>query len=120
MTPMNQPQPALALAANPAPPRDRETQRLLDLWVQLTYRTASAAAHHSADEASLRDLQLQVEDALSDRLADPYPVLDELWCWEAALLHTAEIPPEDCLICRKARLGLPADLPLPAGLGGAR
>ena len=47
-------------------------------------------------------------------------MLDELWGWEAALLHTAEAPPEDCLICRKARLGLPADLPLPAGLGGAR
>ena len=120
MTPMNQPQSALALAANPAPPGDRETERLLDLWVQLTHRTASAAAHHSPDEASLRDLQLQVEDALSDRLHDPYPVLDELWCWEAALLHTAETPPEDCLICRKARLGLPADLPLPAGLGGGR
>jgi hypothetical protein len=120
VTPMNQPQPALALAATPAPPRDRETQRLLDLWVQLTYRTASAAAHHSPDETSLRDLQLQVEDALSDRLDDPYLVLDELWGWEAALLHTAETPPEDCLICRKARLGLPADLPLPAGLGGGR
>lgn len=118
MTPMDQPQPALA--ATPAPPRDRETQRLLDLWVQLTYRTASAAAHHSPDEAPLRDLQLQVEDALSDRLDDPFLVLDELWGWEAALLHTAETPPEDCLICRKARLGLPADLPLPAGLGGGR
>ena len=95
MTPTNQPQPALALAATPAPPRDRETQRLLDLWVQLTYRTASAAAHHSPDEASLRDLQLQVEDALSDRLDDPYLVLDELWCWEAALLHTAETRSEE-------------------------
>jgi hypothetical protein len=120
VTPMNQPQPALALTANPAPPRDREAQRLLDLWVQLTYRTASAAAHHSPDEASLRDLQLQVEDALSDRLDNPYLVLDELWCWEATLLHTAETPPEACLICRKARLGLPVDLPLPAGLGGGR
>ena len=37
-----------------------------------------------------------------------------------SLLHAAETPPEDCLICRKARLGLPADLPLPAGLGGGR
>lgn len=120
MTPMNQPQPALALAANPAPPRDRETQRLLDLWVQLTYRTASAAAHHSPDEASLRDLQLQVEDALTERLDDPHVLLDELWVWESTLIHTADTPPEDCLICRKARLGLPADMPLPAGIGGVR
>lgn len=120
MTPMNQPQSALALAASPAPPRDRETQRLLDLWVQLTHRTASAAAHHSPDEASLRDLQLQVEETLSDRLDDPHALLDELWAWESTLMHSAETPPDDCLICRKARLGLPADLPLPAGLGGAR
>lgn len=120
MTPMNQPQPALSLAATPAPPRDRETQRLLDLWVQLTHRTATAAAHHSPDEFPLRDLQLQVEDALSDRLDDPQPLFNELWVWESTLIHTAESPSENCLICRKARLGLPADLPLPAGLGGAR
>lgn len=120
MTPMNQPQHAPALAASQAPPYDRETQRLLDLWVQLTYRTASAAAHHSPDEASLSDLQLRVEEALSDRLDDPYLVLDELWGWEAALLHTAQTAPEDCLICRKARLNLRADLPIPAGLGGGR
>ena len=120
MTPMNQPQPALALAANPAPPRDRETTRLLKLWTELTQRAASAAAHRSPDEESLRILQLQVEDTLADRLTDPDVVMAELWAWEATLLHVAETPPETCLICRKARLGLPADLPLPADLGGAR
>lgn len=44
----------------------------------------------------------------------------ELWVWESTLVHVAETPPETCLICRKARLGLPADLPLPATIGGAR
>lgn len=117
---MNQPQPAFALAANPAPPSDRETTRLLKLWTELTQRAASAAAHRSSDEQPLRSLQLQVEDALTDRLTDPDVAMAELWAWEATLLHIAETPPETCLICRKARLGLPADLPLPADLGGAR
>ncbi len=67
-----------------------------------------------------RILQLQVEEALADRLTDPDVVMAELWVWEATLLHLAETPPETCLICRKARLGLPADLPLPTDLGGAR
>ena len=119
MTPMNQPRPVLAQAANPAPPRDPEAARLLRLWVDLTQRAASAAAHRSGDEQSLRDLQLQVEDALNDRLPRSDALLAELWVWEATLIHVAETPPETCLICRKARLGLPADLPLPAAIGGS-
>ena len=114
-----QPLPVPALAANPAPPRDHETARLLRLWVELTQRVASAAAHRSGDEASLRNLQLQVEDAITDRLPDSDALMAELWVWEAGLLHQAETPPETCLICRKARLGLPADLPLPVAIGGA-
>lgn len=120
MTPMNQPQPTLALAANPAPPRDRETQRLLEVWVQLTHRAASAAAHHSPDEAPLRDLQLRVEDTLFDRLDDAQALPDELLVWESTLIHSAEIPPDHCLICRKARRGLPDDLRVRAGLRAAR
>ena len=119
MTPTPQPQSALAQAANPAPPRDREASRLLRLWVELTQRVASAAAHRSGDEESLRDLQLQVEDAITDRVPDHEALMAELWVWESTLIHVAETPPETCLICRKARLGLPADLPLPAGIGGA-
>jgi hypothetical protein len=115
----SQPLPVPAQAANPAPPRDRETARLLRLWVELTQRTASAAAHRSGDEESLRNLQLQVEDTITDRLPDSEALMAELWVWEAGLLHQAETPPETCLICRKARLGLPADLPLPAAIGGA-
>jgi hypothetical protein len=87
--------------------------------VELTQRTASAAAHRSGDEESLRNLQLQVEDTITDRLPDSEALMAELWVWEAGLLHQAETPPETCLICRKARLGLPADLPLPAAIGGA-
>ena len=120
MTPTTQPRPALAQAANPAPPRDPEAARLLRLWVELTQRAASAAAHRSGDEESLRNLQLQVEDAITDRMPDHEALMAELWAWESTLIHLAETPPETCLICRKARLGLPTDLPLPATIGGAR
>ena len=115
---LNQPLPAFAQAANPTPPRDPEASRLLRLWVDLTQRAASAAAHRSGDEESLRNLQLQVEDAITDRLPDSDSLLAELWVWESTLIHVAETPPETCLHCRRARLGLP-DLPLPGALGGA-
>lgn len=120
MTPMNQPQSSLALTAISAPSRDRETRRLLEVWVQLTHRTASAAAHHSPNESSLRDLQLQVEEMLSLRLEGSQSLLDELLVWESTLIHAAATPPGDCLICRKARRGLPDDLRARAGLGCAR
>lgn len=116
----NQPQPELAQAANPTPPYDEEAARLLRLWVELTWRVASAAAHATDDEESLRNQQLFVEDSITDRLSDSEALMAELWVWEAGLLHQVQAPPETCLICRKARLGLPADLPLPAALGGAR
>ena len=117
---LNQPLPVPARAANPTPPRDPEASRLLRLWVDLTRRAASAAAHRSGDEESLRRLQLQVEDAITDRLPDHDVLMAELWVWESTLIHEAQTPPEACLICRKARLELPADLPLPAALGDAR
>lgn len=116
----SQPLSVPAQAAHPAPPRDPEASRLLRLWVELTQRAASAAAHRSGDEEPLRDLQLQVEDAITDRLPDHEALMAELWVWESTLIHVAETPPETCLICRKARLGLPADLPLPAAAGGVR
>lgn len=115
----SQPQPVPARFANTTPPRDPEAARLLRLWVELTQRAASAAAHRSGDEESLRNMQLQVEDAITDRLPDSEALMAELWVWEAGLVHRSETPPETCLICRKARLGLPADLPLPAVAGGA-
>ena len=116
--PTTQPQPVPAQVANTTPPHDREASRLLRLWVDLTQRLACATAHRSIDEPALRNLQLQVEDEISDQLPESDALLAELWVWEATLIHQSETPPETCLICRKARLGLPADLPLPADMGG--
>ena len=120
MTPITQPRPVFTRAASPAPIYDEEAARLLSLWVELTWRTVSAAAHYCSDEESLRDQQIKVEEAIGARLRDSESLLAELWVWEASLLHQAETPPEICLMCRKARLGLPPDLPLPASVGGAR
>ena len=78
----SQPQPVPAQAANTTPPRDPEASRLLRLWVELTHRAASAAAHRSGDETSLRDMQLQVEDAITDRFPDSEALMAELWVWE--------------------------------------
>ena len=116
------PQPLLApvQAASPTPPHDEQASRLLALWVDLTRRAASAAAHDSSDETALRQMQLQVEDALAQRVPDHPELIDRLIVWEASLVHVAQTPPETCLICRRARLGLPADLPIPAFRGGAR
>lgn len=117
MTPQ-QPQSALVRTANNVPPRDQEASRLLSLWVELTQRVASAAAHGGSDEESLRNLQLQVEDALAHRLPDPEPVMAELWVWESTLLHAAETPSTTCLLCRTGKRGLPDDLQFPAAAAG--
>ena len=120
MTSTIQPQSAAAQAASSTPSRCPEQVRLVELWTDLTRRTAMAAAHGSDDEESLRTLQLQVEDEITDRFPDGDALLVELWTWEASLIHVAQTRPETCLICRRARLGLPADLPLPGAAGGAR
>jgi hypothetical protein len=120
MTPNTQPLPALP-AASPAPPRDKEFNRLLRIWADLAARAVAAAAHGSEDEQSLRRLQEQIEDALLDRELLDQTQLDSLLAWESTLLHTEpQALPEDCLICRKGRLGLPPGLPLPATRGGGR
>jgi hypothetical protein len=120
MTPNTQPLPA-SPAASPAPPRDREFNRLLRIWADLAARAVAAAAHGNEDEPSLRRLQEQVEDALLDRGMLDQEQLDSLLAWESTLLHIEpQAFPEDCLICRKGRLGLPPELPLPAKRGGRR
>lgn len=119
MTLMNQPRPASTQAAAPAPPQDRETTRLLWTWVDLTRRAASAAAHRNTDEDPLRDLQLKVEEALTDRLPDSDALLGELWAWEAGLMHNGEVPEQDCLVCHLARLLPPEALALVPTVGGA-
>lgn len=118
MTP-NQPLRAKLVAASSTPPSRREESRLLRLWIQLTYRAASAAAHGSEEEASLRASQLQVEEALLERFPTCEPLVRELWVWESALLHDGSgVPVSACLLCRRASLELPAGVPLPASLPG--
>lgn len=119
MTP-SQPLPIL-VAASSVPPSRREEARLLRLWIRLAHRAASAAAHGSREEQTLRTSQLQVEEALLNRFPDCRPLLDELIVWESTLIHVAEgTPAGSCLLCRRAHLGLPAGLPLPVAMGGGR
>lgn len=114
-----QPLRAPSLAASPTPPSRREESRLLRLWIQLTYRAASAAAHSSQEETLLRTSQLQVEEALLERFPRCRPLMDELIVWESGLLHDGDgVPVSACLLCRRASLDLPAGLPLPAATAG--
>jgi hypothetical protein len=89
------------------------------LWIQLTYRAASAAAHGSAEEAALRASQLQVEETLLERFPNCEPLLTELVVWESRLLHDGGgVPVSACLLCRRATLDLPVAVPLPASTRG--
>lgn len=120
MTP-NQPLRANPVAASSNPPSRREESRLLRLWIQLTYRAASAAAHGSQEETSLRASQLQVEETLLERFPNCEPVITELWVWESSLLHDGGgIPVSACLLCRRTALDLPVAAPLPAPARGDR
>lgn len=120
MTP-NQPLGANLVAASPTPPSRREESRLLRLWIQLTYRAASAAAHGSREEASLRTSQLQVEETLLERFPSCKPLITELVIWESGLLHDGSgVPVSACLLCRRATLDLPAGLPFPVSTRGGR
>lgn len=121
MTPTTQPLPVPARTASPARSFPRDALRLLKVWIDLTERIASANAHRTTDEGPLREMQLQVEDAISDRHPECDELMIELLTWESTLIHVAawETPPENCLACRKMRVGLPLALPLPPQ-GGAR
>jgi len=113
VTLMHQPPPPDSpQAADTTPPPDRETTRLLGLWVDLTRRAASAAAHRTGQESSLYHLQQQVEETLTDRLPDPEAVWPELLAWEATLIHPGDVPVTDCLVCHLARILLPETLAL--------
>ena len=118
MTP-SQPLRAKRVAASSTPPSRREESRLLRLWIQLTYRAASAAAHGSEEEASLRASQMHVEEALLERFPTCEPLLTELVIWESTLLHDGSgVPISACLLCRRAALELPAGVPLPVPTKG--
>ena len=121
MTPTSQPLPVLAQAASPTRPPTREATRLLGIWVDLAELIVSANAHRTHDEEPLRELQLQVEDAISDRHPDCDELMIELLAWESTLVHFPAVgtPPETCLTCRKLRARIPLQLPLPTR-GGAR
>lgn len=93
-----------------------EFSRLLNLWIDLAARAAAAVGHDSPDAASIMRLHLDIEDVLTARFPDEFcRIRDELIAWEASLLHasdTSELS-ASCLHCRRARVGLPANLPLP-------
>ena len=80
------------------------------------WRAASAAAHHSRDEAAAAGPATTGRGRTQRRLVNSPEALlmAELWGWEAGLLHAAQTPPEDVpdLLARHA--WHPADLPFPA------
>jgi hypothetical protein len=101
-----------------APQTDGE--RLLRLWAELARHAACAAAHGTGDEVSLLRQQMHVEETLAARYDSP-ALLDQLAILDASLIHGPDqTSPEQCLICRRARLELPLALPFPAVRGGAR
>ena len=102
-------------------PLHPEANRLLTLWVDIARRAAATAAHNASEAQELRHLQNQVEEAVLDRFPQLQQLLDELMIWETTLEHDDQaVPPEACLLCRRARLKLPLGLPFPTVLGGAR
>jgi hypothetical protein len=89
----------------------------MGIWVDLAERIVSANAHRTRDEEPLRRLQLQLEDAISERHPECDELMIELVAWELTLTHdpAPQTPPETCLTCRKLRAQIPLQLPLPAG-----
>lgn len=90
------------------------------MWRELAVRAAQAAAHGDEQESALTALQLQVEQAITDRHPQLSGVMDEALVWEGALVHFGSGPPATCLSCRRARVGLPDNLPLPSTRAGVR
>ena len=119
MSPTTQPLP-LSVASN-TPPPNGDPYRLLTLWIDLALRAAQAAAHGADDEElSLTGLQLQVEEAITERHPELSGVMDEMLVLESALAHNGTGPAATCLSCRGARVGLPDNLPLPSLRAGVR
>lgn len=120
MTTNTQPLPA-PVPASLTPPHTPEAIRLLREWVDLATRAAAACAHGTEDEDALRDMQVDVEAELLDRCIIDRSQLDAMTWWESTLVHVVpQVAANACMICRKARLGLPPDLPLPPRVGGRR
>jgi len=119
VSPTTQPLPALSVAST-TPPPNGDLTRLLTLWRDLAVRAAQAAAHDDDQEQMLTGLQLQVEQAITDRHPEFAKVLDELLVWETTLAHTGSGPLGTCLDCHRARVGFPDNLPMPSPRAGVR
>jgi len=118
VSPTTQPLP-LSAASN-TPPPNGDLDRLMTLWRDLALRAAQAAAHDGDQEVTLTGLQLQVEQAITDRHPEMWGVIDQLLVWESTLAHHASGPSETCLDCRRPRRGLSLTPSLPAAKGGTR
>ncbi len=118
MSPTTQPLPAFS-AASTTPPPNSDLTRLLTLWRDLALRAAQAAAHDD-DDQELTGLQIQVEQAITDRHAGLSAVMDELLAWESTLAHTGSGPVATCLDCRRAHVSFPASLAFPSPRAGLR
>jgi len=110
VSPTTQPLPALSVAST-TPPPNGDLTRLLALWRDLAVRAAQATAHDNDQELMLTGLQLQVEQAITDRHPELSGVMDELLAWESTLAHPGSGPVATCLDCRRARVGFPDYLP---------
>jgi hypothetical protein len=90
------------------------------MWRDLALRAAQAAAHDDDEELTLTALQLQVEQAITDRHPGHSGVMDEMLVWESTLAHFASGPAETCLDCRRPRRGLSLTPSRPEVIGGRR
>ncbi len=114
-------QPVLPQQERALPHPAADYERLLTLWVDLVRRGAQATAHASGDVASLEISRQHVETALERCYPTEWrETRDAAIAWESTLIHVGrgELASR-CLHCRRARLGLPADVPVPSD-GGAR
>jgi hypothetical protein len=90
------------------------------MWRTLAVRVAQAAAHDDDQELAFTSLQLQVEQAITDRHPELSGVMDELLAWESTLAHPGSGPVATCLDCRRARVGFPDILAFPSPRAGLR
>jgi hypothetical protein len=109
----------LATASN-TPPPNGDLERLLTMWRDLAVRAAQAAAHGDEQEFTFTALQLEVEQAITDRHSELSGVMDEALVWESTLVHFGSGPARTCLSCRRARRRLPDNLPFPSPQAGVR
>lgn len=109
--------------ARPAPGSgpDPDTDRLLRTWLSVAVKFAAAVSHDLPEGTALLRQLSAIEEALLERHPDLFEHLSGFLVWGAALVHDGTGRVEDCLVCRRALVDLPLDLPLPpAPRGGTR